>query len=91
MSSTGFHEAKVLFCVAIDTAKLKTIINRFLNYMLIIIQWQGYSRESKYHQQQNILYPKGGRFYENNFLKFLIDSQPIIERRSLICGVVNIA
>ena len=36
---------------------------------------------AKYH-----LPPKGGRFCENNFLKFLISSQPIIKRRSLICG-----
>ena len=28
---------------------------------------------------------KGGRFCENNFLKILIGSQPILERRSWIC------
>ena len=39
-----------------------------------------------YQRQQNTLYPKGGRFCENNFLKLLIGSHPIIEGRSLICG-----
>ena len=39
-----------------------------------------------YQWQQNTLYPKDGRFCENNFLKLLIGSQPIIEGRSLICG-----
>ena len=32
------------------------------------------------------LYPKVGRFCENNFFKILIGSQPIIEGRSLTCG-----
>ena len=49
-----------------------------------------FSRQGKvmlmYQQQQNNLYPKGGRFCENNFWKFLIDSQSIIEGRYLICG-----
>ena len=37
-------------------------------------------------RQQNTLYPKGGRYRENNLLKLLIGSQPIIEGRSLIFG-----
>ena len=39
-----------------------------------------------HRRQQNTLYPTGGRFWENNFLKLLIDSQPVIEGGSLICG-----
>ena len=38
-----------------------------------------------YQRQQNTLYPKGGRLCENNFLKLVIGSQPIIEGKSLIC------
>ena len=43
-------------------------------------------KNTVYHRQQNTLYPKGGRLYENNFLKVLIGLQPIIEQISLICG-----
>ena len=31
-----------------------------------------------YQRQKNTLWPKGGKFCENNFLKLTIDSQPII-------------
>ena len=42
---------------------------------------------------QNTLYPKSGRFCENNFWKLLIGWQPIIEERSLIymVGGVNMS
>ena len=30
--------------------------------------------------------PKGSRFYEDNFSKLVIESQPITEERSEICG-----
>ena len=39
-----------------------------------------------YQRQQNTLYPQGDRICDNNFLKLLIGSQPILEGRSLICG-----
>ena len=37
-----------------------------------------------YQRQQNTVYPKGGRFCENNFLNLVFGSQPIIDGVSLI-------
>ena len=39
-----------------------------------------------YQRQQNTLYPKGGKFYEINFLGLLIGSQLIKEEKYVICG-----
>ena len=39
-----------------------------------------------YQQQQNCLCPKGDKLSEDNILKLMIGSQPIIEGRFLICG-----
>ena len=39
-----------------------------------------------YQEQQNTLYPKGGRFCEHNLLKLMIGSQPIMEGTSLFYG-----
>ena len=43
-----------------------------------------------YQRQQNTLYPKDRRFCENNWLKLLIGSQPIIEGWSLICRLAGL-
>ena len=53
---------------------------------LSISVWQLNYKYYMYRRQHNTLNPKGGRFCKNNVFKFLIGSQPIIERRSLICG-----
>ena len=56
---------------------------------LWIISWcfeTSYPCTLLYQRQQNTFYPKGGRFWDNIFLNFMISSQPVIEGRSLICS-----
>ena len=58
----------------------RSIILRFMCESRFMCKLITKNLEIAYQQQQNTLYPKRAKFCNNNFLKLLIGSQPIIER-----------